>query len=97
MKAPFARLAYLMAVLLVAGYAVITLRGPRGIRAFLDKQSQIQQLEAHNAKLAKEIERKREHINRLSANPAEQELEIRERLKLVHPKDKVFIIEPPAN
>jgi len=94
MKAPFARLACLMAVLLVAGYAVITLRGPRVIQAFLDKQSQIQQLETHNAELAKEIERKREHIIRLSANPAEQELEIRERLKLVHPKDKVFIIEP---
>jgi cell division protein FtsB len=94
MKAPLARLAYLIAVLLVAGYAVITLRGPRGIQAYLDKQSQIRELETRNASLAKEIGRKREHIDRLSRNSAEQELEIRERLKLVHPKDKVFIIEP---
>lgn len=94
MKAPFARLAYSIAVLLVAGYAIITLRGPRGIAAFLDKQHQIEQLETHNARLAKEIERKREHINRLSRSTTDQELEIRERLKLVHPKDKVFIIDP---
>ena len=94
MKAPLARLAYAIAVLLVAGYAVITLRGPRGITAWLDKQQQIHELERRNAGLAQEIGRKREHIQRLSGNPAEQELEIRERLKLVHPKDKVFIIEP---
>ncbi len=94
MKAPLARLAYSLAVLLVAGYAVTTLLGPRGISAFLQKQREIQSLETHNAQLAKEIERKREHINRLSADPSQQELEIRERLRLVHPKDKVFIIEP---
>ena len=95
MKAPLARLAYSVAVLLVAGYAVLTLLGPRGVSAFLEKQREIQALETHNAQLAKEIERKREHLNRLSANPAQQELEIRERLRLVHPRDKVFIIEPP--
>jgi cell division protein FtsB len=97
MKAPLARLAYSIAFLLVAGYAVITLRGPRGIAAWLDKQHQIQELENRNAGLAQEIERKRAHIERLSGNPVEQELEIRERLKLVHPKDKVFIIEPQGN
>jgi cell division protein FtsB len=81
-------------ILLVAGYAVITLSGPRGVAAWLDKQQQIRQLEKRNEGLAQEIERKREHIKRLGSNPAEQELEIRERLKLVHPEDKVFIIEP---
>jgi cell division protein FtsB len=94
MKAPLSRLAYSIAFLLVAAYAVITLQGPRGIAAWLDKQHQIRELENRNAGLAQEIERKREHIRRLSSNPGEQELEIRERLKLVHPKDKVFIIDP---
>jgi cell division protein FtsB len=87
----------LVTLLLVAGYAVITLRGPHGIPAWLDKQNQIHQLERRNAGLAQEIERKREHIKRLNNNPAEQELEIRERFKLVHPNDKVFIIEPHGN
>jgi cell division protein FtsB len=94
MKAPFVRSAYTVTLLLVAGYALITLSGPRGITAWLDKQSQIHQLEKRNAGLAQEIERKRERIKRLGNNPAEQELEIRDRLKLVHPKDKVFIVEP---
>ena len=94
MKAPLARLAFSVAVLLVAGYAVITLRGPRGISAWLDKQHQIQELETRNARLAKQIARKQERIARLSANPGAQEIVIRDRLKLVHPKDKVFILEP---
>jgi cell division protein FtsB len=53
-------------------------------------------MEKRNAGLALEIERKREHIRRLTDNPAEQELEIRERLKLVHPNEKVYIIGDPA-
>jgi cell division protein FtsB len=96
MKAPLVRLTYAIAFFLVVGYAVVTLRGPRGVTAWLDKQHQIHELEKRNAGLAQEIERKREHIKRLNDTPAEQELEIRERLKLVHPKDKVFIIEPQA-
>ena len=53
MKAPLVRLAYAIVFLLVAGYAVITLRGPRGIAAWLDKQQQIHELEHRNAGLAK--------------------------------------------
>jgi cell division protein FtsB len=96
MKAPLARLAYSVAVLLVLGYAVITLRGPRGIAAFLDKQHQIQALEARNAGLAQQIERKRERIHRLASDPAAQDIEIRKSLRLVHPKDKVFILDQHA-
>jgi cell division protein FtsB len=94
MKSPVTRFVYVLTVLLIVGYAVITLRGPRGISAYLEKQRQIHELEKRNASLAQEIERKRERLDRLSTDPAEQELEIRERLKLVHPKDKVFILEP---
>jgi hypothetical protein len=42
--------------------------------------------------LSKAIERKRDRIRRLQENPAEQELEIRQRLKLVDPREKVYII-----
>jgi cell division protein FtsB len=96
MKAPLARIAYLAAFLSVAGYAVITLRGPHGIPALLERQRQIQEMQQRNAKLDREIERMREHIKRLTENPAQQELEIRERLKLVKPGEKVYITgEPP--
>ncbi|HUA60225.1 MAG TPA: septum formation initiator family protein [Verrucomicrobiae bacterium] len=96
MKSPLVRFFYLFTVLLIVGYAVVTLRGPRGIGAYLEKQRQIHELEKRNAAMAQEIERKRERLERLSNDPVEQELEIRERLKLVHPKDKVFIIDPQS-
>jgi cell division protein FtsB len=95
MKAPFARFAYIVAFLMVASYAIVTLRGPRGMGALMEKRTEIRTLERRNAALAEEIERKREHIRRLSDNPAEQELEIRERLKLVRPDEKVYITGDP--
>lgn len=94
MKVSFAASAYLIVFLGVSGYAFVTLHGPKGVHALSEKQAQIREMEKRNAELDKEIERKREHIRRLEDNPAEQELEIRERLKLVHPNEKVFIIGP---
>jgi|ERR1035437_3025486 cell division protein FtsB len=95
MKAFFARFAYLIAFLGVAAYAFVTLRGPHGIHALMDKQRQIQEMEKRNAATAQEIERMRERIKRLTDDPAQQELEIRERLKLVHPGEKVYITGEP--
>ena len=96
MKAFQPRLAYIVAVLLVASYALFALSGPRGLHALAAKREQIRDLERRNEQLNMEIERKREHIRRLNDNPAEQDLEIRERLKLVKPNEKVFIIGDPA-
>ncbi len=84
--------AYVIALVLVVSYAFVTLRGPKGLHALAEKRAQIRDLEKRNAALAHDIERKREHIRRLNDNPAEQELEIRERLKLVRPNEKVYII-----
>ena len=92
MKALLARYAYVIALLVVAGYALISLQGPRGLRALAEKRAQIHALEKRNQELAREVERMREHIKRLGDNAAEQELEIRERYKLVAPKDKVYVI-----
>ena len=96
MKVPFGKVAYVVAFFLVAGCAVETLRGPRGVHALMEKQDQIQKFEQHNAALAKEVERMRERIKRMDESPAQQELEIRDRLKLVRPGEKVFITGDPA-
>jgi cell division protein FtsB len=96
MKASLPRFAYAIAVLLVASYAFFTLRGPGGLQGLSEKREQIREMERRNAQLVKDIERKREHIRRLNENPAEQELEIRERLKLVKPNEKVYIIDSPV-
>ena|SRR6185503_5697034 len=96
MKASLSGFAFVISLLLVFTYAFVTLRGPQGLQAIALKRAQIHDLEKRNAALALEIERKRAHIRRLNDNPAEQELEIRERLKLVHPNEKVYIIGAPT-
>jgi len=88
----FARLGYVAAFAIVVSYAFVSLHGPKGIPALLEKRHQIEQLEKRNFTLATENERMREHIDRLANNPAEQELEIRKGLKLVRPGEKVFLL-----
>lgn len=96
MQATVAKLGYVVAVLVAASYALITLRGPQGVPALIEKQAQIRTLEKHNADLAREIEFRRERIQRLQEDESEQELEIRQRLKLVRPGEKVFILQEPV-
>jgi len=95
MRAAFTRWALGAAFLAVATYAFVTLHGPHGIPALLEQQRQIQEMEKRNAAEAQQIERIKEHIQRLDNNPAEQEREIRERYKLVHPGETVFITGEP--
>jgi len=93
-KSSVAKLGYGVAVLVAASYAFVTLRG--GIPALIQKQSEIRTLEKQNADLAREIEFRRERIQRLREDESEQELEIRQRLKLVRPGEKVFILQEPV-
>jgi cell division protein FtsB len=95
MKAPLVRMAYFAAFLAAASYAFFTLHGPHGIPWLLEKQREIHEMEEKNAKLDREIERMRDHIKRLETNPSEQELEVRERLKLLKPGEKVYITGKP--
>ena len=91
MKSNLARFAYAIVFILVAAYAAVTMRGPKGFHALLEKRAQIEEQEKRNAELTRDLDRERERIKRLAENPAEQDLEIRERLKLVHPGEKVYI------
>jgi cell division protein FtsB len=90
MKFSWNRCAYVIAVVLVIGFGIYTVRGSQGIPALMKKQTEITELEKGNAGLAREIERKRVRIKRLQENPGEQELEIRRELKLVHPGETVY-------
>jgi cell division protein FtsB len=96
MKAPLARIAYAVALFAVLGYAFITLRGPHGVPGLLEKQRQIRSMEQENQQLNQEIGRLQDHIRRLDNDPGEQELEIRQRLKLLKPGEKVYITGEPA-
>src|SRR5689334_22162308 len=80
MRTSLAKLACALAVLCAAAYAFVTLRGPQGLPGLAQRRHEIQELEKRNTALAREIEAKRERINRLRESPSLQELETRERL-----------------
>jgi len=92
MKSSLLRVGYGLAIVLAVVYAFYTLRGPNGFPAWVDKRQQVHELEERNTALQREIQLKRERIERLKQNREEQELEIRKRLKLVKPNEKVYIL-----
>ena len=93
MKISAVRVAYTAVVLAGIVYAFAELRGPNGIQGMLEKRHQVHDLEVSNEQLTKELAQKQERIQRLENDPREQEMEIRERLKLASPNEKIFIID----
>src|SRR5437660_4557798 len=93
MKISIVKLAYALIVLCGIVYAFIALRGTNGIPGLLDKRRQVREYELSNEQLHREIEQKQERIQRLGNDPREQEIEIRQRLKLAAPGEKIFIID----
>jgi len=95
MKSSFVRWVYAVTALAMVSYAYVTLQGPRGLRALMEKRAGIAALEKTNTKLTRENEQKLDYINRLDRDPKVQERVIQEQMKLVHPDEKVFITGPP--
>ena len=94
MKNSAIRIGYVLALMVAVVYAFFTMRGPHGISAWMEKRQEIRELEERNAALARENQVRHEYIERLEKSPDEQELVIRERLKLVKPNEKVFMKRP---
>jgi hypothetical protein len=76
----------------LAAYATIMLRGPQGLSALDEKRRQIRMLEEENANLTRDIENKKRRIERLEHDPKTQEVEIEKRLGRVHPGSTEFKI-----
>jgi len=53
----------------------------------------VQEYEMSNEQLQREIDQKQERIQRLQNDPGEQEIEIRQRLKLAGPGEKIYILD----
>jgi cell division protein FtsB len=58
----------------------------------MEKRKQIREFQEKNATLSAENQRKRERIQRLKTSRAEQELEIRQKLKMLRPGETQFIL-----
>ena len=98
MKPLLRKSGYIIIVALIGSYAAVTLRGRQGISALTERRKHVRELQEANATLAAENQRKRERIEKLKNSKAEQELEIRERLKLGKPGETQFILpEQPKN
>jgi cell division protein FtsB len=82
----------LTVAILLGVIALVAIRGPQGFHALAAKRTEIRQLQEQNADLAREVDRKKNRIERLRSSQAEQELEIRERLKLMRPGETQFIL-----
>ena len=93
MKISAGKAAYVIIVLVGILYAFITLRGPNGIEGLIQKRAQVHDFESGNEELRREVEQKQTRIQRLQNNPQEQEIEIRQRLKLAAPNEKIYIID----
>lgn len=86
------RAGYTAVAIAFASYGWMALRGPQGLDALLSKHREIRQLEEKNAEMARENERRREHIRRLKESQSEQDMEIRRQLKLLRPGETTFIL-----
>lgn len=93
MKISLVKTAYAIAVLCGIVYAFFVLQGPNGIPGLLAKRKMVHEYEISNQKMQRELEEKQQRIQRLEANPSEQEFEIRQRLKLAKPGEKIYIID----
>ena len=86
------RAAYSAALVVMAVYGYVALSGPQGISRLYQKWAEIRQLEEDIANLRRDNLSKKDRIKRLESDPAEQEMEIRKRLKLLRPGETSFIL-----
>ncbi len=93
------RAAVLIVFVLVGVYGYLSLRGPQGVPALMDKWQEIRRLEEENASVQRENDYRRDRIKKLQDSPSEQELEIRKQLKLLRPGETSFILpdQPKQN
>lgn len=83
-------LAALAALAGLAAYATIMLRGPHGLHALEEKRREIRALEERNADLTRDIEAKKQRIERLKTDKSLQEVIVHDRLGKMHPGDTDF-------
>ncbi len=93
MRNPALKTVYAILVLGCVAYAFVELEGPNGIPALLAKRRQVAVYEQQNQQILRENVQKEQRIERLENNSIEQEMEIRQRLKLAKPGEKIYILD----
>jgi cell division protein FtsB len=97
MKISLRRAVYSILVLGGIAYGFVSLQGPNGIPALIERRREIRRYEQENAELRRRMAERQERIQRLEKDPGEQEKEIRQRYKLAPPDEKIYILDGPLN
>jgi cell division protein FtsB len=92
MKFPVGKSGVVALFVVIGIFALVVLRGPNGLSALAEKRKEIQALQEQNATLEADNRHKRRRIEKLTTSREEQELEIRDRLKLLRPGETQFIV-----
>jgi cell division protein FtsB len=96
MSSSVRRVVILVVFALIGAFGLSELRGPDGLPALREKWNEIRQFEEENANLQRENDYRRDRIKKLESNPSAQELEIRQKLKLLRPGETSFILPEQA-
>lgn len=99
MRLSVGKAAVAIVALAAACYGLAEFRGPNGYSSLVEKRREMQKLEQDNRMFRDEIDRLAARIDKLNHDPDAQELEIRKRLGLVRPGEKVYVLndkEPPV-
>lgn len=96
MSSSVRRVVILVVFALIGAFGLSELRGPQGLPALREKWNEIRQFEEENANLQRENDYRRDRIKKLESNPSAQELEIRQKLKLLRPGETSFILPEQA-
>jgi len=83
-------LAALAALAGLAAYATIMLRGPQGLTALRERRQQVRTLEEQNASLTRDIEARKQRIERLKHDPSAQAVAVKKETGMAHPGDIDF-------
>jgi cell division protein FtsB len=97
MKNPVLKTAYAVTVLAGVVYAFVSLEGPNGIPALMARRRLVAEYERQNQQIMRENNQKEQRIDRLENNPLEQEMVIRQQLKLAKPGEKIYIYDETNN
>ena len=93
MRPVVTRLIIVALALLISGFAAVRLIGPNGLTAYLEKRKEIGALKTKKAALEHDVSNLRNEKHGLDAKPSKQEIEVRRRLGLLKPDEKLFIFE----
>ena len=90
------RVGYVVAILLVGGFAAMHLAGENGIPALMAKRKQIRELEEHNRRIELQNEELRKENEDLRSNPDAQRRIVREDLGYLLDDEEGFRTEGGA-